>query len=668
MAGIMEIRGEFCTPSVERKVVLHKGVVELLLLASVRVKMFRNIIDTGNVEIQPDVTCLVGKNESGKTAFLQALYRLRPTRPNVSFSIPEDYPAWLEKRDRRDTNLEEVRPVSAEFALAADEKMRVDETFGAGTLMNPGAIKLSKTYAGETSYTIEVDERQFVAHVIQSIDWPRGTKTEANRLTTVEQLLEYGERVSAEADVDEAAKAGLRDVIAGEIQNRLGGESLKDAVWRFLEPMIPSFLYWSEISELPYTVDVNKILTANPATLSDSELTARALLQIAGADDEYLRNPDYERRRRELENVANALTTDVLEYWTQNPDLRVQPDITQKTVNEPPGPRTVLDELKIRIWDQRHWLSLPFDRHSTGFRWFFSFLAAFFEHEHGSGPIIILLDEPALGLHARAQRDYLRFIDERLSGKSQVLYTTHSPFMVQSGLLERVRLVEDKGTVEGTKVSADVNSTDPDTLFPLQGALGYDLAQHLFIGANNLVVEGTSDHTYLRVLSDHFRASGGRESLDDRWSIVPVGGVDLVPTFVALLGNHLDLTVLVDATKRGYQKINTLIDQGILQGSRLVTPGMVVGKSDADIEDLFTDQEYIDLVNQAFGTSIKTGDLVGSDPIVRRLARQMNVDRFDHGRPADIFLRHRDEILPKLSEETFDRFSKLFNIINRTLP
>ncbi len=67
-------------------------------------------------------------------------------------------------------------------------------------------------------------------------------------------------------------------------------------------------------------------------------------------------------------------------------------------------------------------------------------------NSHGSGSIIILLDEPALGLHARAQRDYLRFIDERLSGKSQVLYTTHSPFMVQAWLLERVRLVEDKGS------------------------------------------------------------------------------------------------------------------------------------------------------------------------------------------------------------------------------
>ena len=97
----------------------------------------------------------------------------------------------------------------------------------------------------------------------------------------------------------------------------------------------------------------------------------------------------------------------------------------------------------------------------------------------------------------RAQADFLRFINERLAPKRQVLYSTHSPFMVEPGGLDRVRLVEDKGQELGSVVSADVTSTDPDTLFPLQGALGYDLVQHLFIAPHNLVVEGTSDFTYL---------------------------------------------------------------------------------------------------------------------------------------------------------------------------
>lgn len=86
-------------------------------------------------------------------------------------------------------------------------------------------------------------------------------------------------------------------------------------------------------------------------------------------------NPGYERRKRELENVANVLTDDVNKYWSQNPELRVQPDITQRTVANPQGQQSVLDELKLRIWDNRHSLSLPFDEHSAGFQWFFSFQA-----------------------------------------------------------------------------------------------------------------------------------------------------------------------------------------------------------------------------------------------------------------------------------------------------
>jgi predicted ATP-dependent endonuclease of OLD family len=192
------------------------------------------------------------------------------------------------------------------------------------------------------------------------------------------------------------------------------------------------------------------------------------------------------------------LSDDVRKYWSQNPELRVQPDITHRTEKKNDGEHAVLDELKIRIWDNRHYLSLPFTEHSAGFQWFFSFLAAFSEYEHREPPVVILLDEPAVGLHARAQADFLRFIEERLTKRCQVIYTTHSPFMIQPGKLERVRLVEDRGIEEGAVVTNDVLTQDRDTLFPLQGALGYDLVQHLFVSENNLVVEGTSDYAYLK--------------------------------------------------------------------------------------------------------------------------------------------------------------------------
>jgi len=309
---------------------------------------------------------------------------------------------------------------------------------------------------------------------------------------------------------------------------------------------------------------------------------------------------------------------------------------------------------------------LPFDEHSTGFQWFFSFLAAFSEFEYNPEPIIILLDEPGLGLHGKAQSDFLRFIEERLAVKRQVIYSTHSPFMVQPNKLERVRIVEEKSLDQGSKVSQDVLSTDPDTLFPLQGALGYDLAQHLFISKHNLVLEGTSDYTYIVIISDFLKALQ-RPHLRDEWTLVPVGGADLIPTFVALLGNHLDLTIVIDSRKEGNQKLENLAEKGYLHNKRIIPLNEFTSSRLADIEDLFEPLDYLNLYNETFSKAVKIEDLKGSDQIVTKLARLDDNKRFDHGMPADHFLRTRDIHLPKLSEITLSNFERLFERINSTL-
>ncbi|MGH7527770.1 MAG: ATP-dependent nuclease, partial [Gemmatimonadales bacterium] len=325
------------------------------------------------------------------------------------------------------------------------------------------------------------------------------------------------------------------------------------------------------------------------------------------------------------------------------------------------------DELKIRIWDGRHGLSLPFNEHSSGFQWFFSFLAAFSEFEYSDPPVIVLLDEPALGLHARAQADFLRFIDERLAKHCQVIYSTHSPFMVQAGKLERVRIVEDRGVEEGATVTQEISCTDPDTLFPLRGALGYDLVQHLFAVPHSLLVEGPSDVTYLAVISDFLKGQPGRTTLDERWSILPVGNAALIPTFVALMGNHLDVTILVDSRKEGHQRLSRLAAEGYLDQQRIVTIGEVIGHRQGDIEDLFDVNDYLLLFNTAFGAKVSSGDLNGTDTVLARLSRHQH-GRFDYGKPADALLRRRDELLPKLSNQTLKRFEALFARLNATLP
>lgn len=653
-------------------------------LAEVQVQKFRNVVGS-SVEIEPEVTCLVGKNGSGKTAFLHALHRLRPAEAGVSFDVQSHYPAWLEKQDRQQgLDLNEVNPIQATFELEEDELSQIEDEFGPDTFPDRKVI-LARSYDRKTKQVTSLNENKFVEHIVQKIDWPYGTKTPANDAETIGDLRKYAEHLSkkgqegdnkSEEGSESANAREAAEKISGELKSRLGeAETLTSAVWSVIEPLIPRFLYFDEYSRLPYSVDIERVLTQDATQLSRSELTARSLLRLGGAEEDYLTNPDFERRIRELENVSNSLTRDLREYWTQNPELRVEPRITKETVSagRNQGQTAVVDELKLRIRDDRHWLSLPFNEHSSGFQWFYSFLAAFSKYEHTDDPLVILLDEPALGLHAKAQADFLRYIEERLAPRCQVLYSTHSPFMVQPGKLERVRLLEERTNEdtrepEGVTISADVTSTDQDTLFPLQGALGYDLVQHLFIGPHNLVVEGTSDYTYLNVISDYLGSlEEDRITLDDRWSVVPVGGASQVPTFVALLGSHLDVTVLVDAQKEGHQRLADMTDQGILQENRILTIGGVLDRRAADMEDLFAEEDYLDLYNRAFEKEVTSDDLQGEDPIVRRLARYEGENRFDHGVPADELLRHRDEILPEFSDDTLDHFESLFAKINGTL-
>jgi hypothetical protein len=591
---------------------------------------------------------------------------LNPLRKNVSFISEYQYPAWMEKKDRlKGIDLKKEIPIEAKFILEDPELEELNTFFGDGVLEKSELI-LSKNYGNTLFYSLSLNEKLCIKNILQDLSFSKDTRTDISKCQKLEELNSFISSFVPSEESEDKDKESIAE-LKKRIQTLLNGsEDLSTSIFTKLTPFIPQFIYFDKYSSLPYSVKIQEVLKTPEESLSDDLLTARSLLRMAAADDDYLLNPDYERRKRELENVANALSQDVLKYWSQNPELRVNPDITQRVENKSNGQTTVIDELKIRIWDNKHQLSLPFNEHSTGFQWFFSFLAAFSEFEYSKQPIIILLDEPGLGLHGKAQGDFIKFIEERLSPKRQVIYSTHSPFMVQPNKLERVRIVEEKDSDKGSKITEDVLTTDPDTLFPLQGALGYDLAQHLFISSDNLVVEGTSDFIYLQVISDHFKEEG-RQSLDEKWTIIPVGGADLIPTFIALLGIHLDLTVLIDSRKEGNQKISSLAAKGYLSNKRIITINEITKTKYADIEDLFTLEDYLALYNLAFKKKHKSEDLIGSDPIVNRLARLEKIDRFDHSKPANTLLRNKEQILKNLSKTTLDNFESLFNRINKTL-
>lgn len=344
--------------------------------------------------------------------------------------------------------------------------------------------------------------------------------------------------------------------------------------------------------------------------------------------------------------------------------------------------------MEARIYNQLHDMTVPFDERSAGFVWFFSFLVMFSQVQKQHGNVIILLDEPGLNLHAKAQSDLLRYFKEKLRPRHQVIYTTHSPFMVPPDDLASVRTVEDvveqRGMYDfathGTKVGDKVFSTDRDTLFPLQGALGYDITQSLFIGKHTLLVEGSSDLIYLQIVSSVLEERG-RTGIDPRWIICPVGGIDKVQTFLSLLrGNSLDVAVLTDYAKGQKNKIEAV--RKLLNDGWVFTASDIAMQDEADTEDLLGTELYADFVNNAYAldapnllTAASLDAVEIATPRVMRRVEHLfktmppGVPEFDHMRVA-IWLSANVaasfEPSP-ITDAAVDRFERLFKNLNALL-
>jgi predicted ATPase len=528
------------------------------------------------------------------------------------------------------------------------------------------SLRISMFYGKATKYDVDVSPRVAFDNVVSDVRPPAALVASLSG----DQLL-LGNAVSAveslpTPDDETGWNAEDVDAFVTEVQSRLGGKNTVGAVAALLVARLPKMFYFSDYQNLPGRINVSSLAGTEQPGKSDAQ-TARALLKLAYTDVGSLTDDDFEERTAELEAVSNELTERVFRYWKQNSELSIQIQADKETSQHPNGQLSVVQYLDVRVRDARHGYTNNFNQRSSGFRWFFSFLAAFSEFETYDYGVVVLLDEPALTLHGRAQADFLNYIDNELSKAAQVVYTTHSPFMVSASALDRVRIVEDKGAKVGSVVSSEALSVSSDSLFPLQAALGYDIAQNLFVGPDNLLVEGTSDFTYIAVVSDHL-ISEGRVGLDPRWRILPTGSASNIPTFVALVGKSLDVTVLTDgSTRSSVAKLTDLAAKGYLSKKRVLLTDQFAGMSSSDIEDLFSPGDYLTLYNGAFTSQIKVADLNGTDRVVARIGRHLGADFNEHGRPADWLLRNRDKALPTFSAKSLNNFEALFIAVNATL-
>lgn len=647
-------------------------------LTAVRVQNYKCIDDSGEFSIN-DLTCLAGKNESGKTALLQALRRLNPVEDAESnFNEGKEYPRRrLLRANKGGPSAREV--LTTTWDLSQEDLTAVKNVVGPNAIQKSVKVSVRRGYDNKTEWEFEIDESQIIPFVVDKVpQLSESAKKCALSHSTLEGLYSW---LTSLVEPNEG-----ENLLREYIERHFPDNNPSKAVSNVLADRLPRFLYFPTYGTLPGQVKAEDIESKanNEDSQSESDRFFLALLALANTDVKALRNTQrYEELKARLESVSNHLSDEIFEYWTQNRQLTVQVDYGEALQDDPP-PFNTGHILRLRVYNLRHRVSVEFDERSAGFIWFLSFLVWFSQMERKYGDkLIILLDEPGLSLHGKAQGDLLRYMKEKLLPKYQIIYTTHSPFMIDTENILGVRTVEDvvENNVQlGTKVSGRVFSGDADTLLPLRAALGYDITQSLFVGEHSLLVEGPSDLLFLQWFSRQL-ANRRRTGLDARWTITPVGGIAKFSSFNALFGaNKLHVAILTDFQSGEKRKIRELEESGLLEAGRLFYVTQFVEQEEADIEDMLGKKFYFELVNQCYDLKRdeRLSNNARSSNAPARMIKEVEQHfqtvatetlEFSHLSPAVYLFEHGDDFSETDGiEEALGRFENLFKRVNDLLP
>lgn len=636
----------------------------MFILKQVRIDKYKSYTTPQEVQLESDVTTLVGKNESGKTAFLESLAKFNYFTDDEDFKFDEvqDYPRSELKKYQRTGKDQEV--IVCTFLLDKETIDEINTDLGEGVLTVDSFTVASKYKTGRVWYHLNSNEKKYLETLQKKLNLSQETKSKLVSLGTIKAVMSQ-EVVEGEelASVIDYLKANVVSK-AHDWDTLIDGYITKN----YITPRLPRFWYFDEYHELPSRVSIDAIRNSTvTGEFTKQQLdTAKALFELALINiDELANSTNFESFIAELEATSNEITDKIFEYWSTNNNLAIEFKIDQ-IHRQNQQPEKILD---IRVKNNRHRITLPLKNRSKGFNWFFSFIVWFSKiQDEKDKNFILLLDEPGLNLHASAQADLLRFIND-LSDNYQIVYSTHSPFMVESDALHRVRTVYDSDA--GSIISDAIQEKDPDTLFPLQAALGYDIAQNLFVSKNNLLVEGPSDLNYLTFMSNLLE-SKGREGLRDDVTIVPVGGLDKVVSFISLLrGSKLKISCLLDSfnNAKGAQRLDGLIQSKIIKDKHVRFFDEFAGDDyeKADIEDLFEKTEYLQIFGKALPDhkGISVADLGDKkQTILLQLKAVLGGKDFNHYKPSQILLG-MGAAEDFFSKATLDRFEKMFIEINK---
>jgi predicted ATP-dependent endonuclease of OLD family len=306
---------------------------------------------------------------------------------------------------------------------------------------------------------------------------------------------------------------------------------------------IPVFEFFEDFSSLlPNKIDLEDLLTENHS--AEGYKAAQNFLRIAGLDAEFFREKNHRILKQKIENLNGEITINFQDYWRQNvgKDNKIRLNFELEHYDYTVPEKSGKPYLEFWIKDKQERL-YPKQR-SRGVRWFLSFyLELKATARQNTVNRVLLIDEPGLSLHARAQEDVLKVFED-LKDKMQIVYSTHSPHLVDINKLYRILAVQRIN--ENVETSATIildakslHSASLDTLSPIYSLMGTRLNEQQFIQKkNNILIEDAVTYYYLTTVSKLL-------DFNDAF-FIPASNVSNIPVLVnIMIGWKLDFIIML---------------------------------------------------------------------------------------------------------------------------
>ena len=654
-------------------------------LIKFRVKNFRSVDDSDWIDAS-NVTALIGTNESGKTNLLLPLWKLKPAKDGA-INPTADYPRKRFNEIRNMTDAQKPVFIETEFELSEELAERIADMTGAevdevrvasvsrtlgGThkIGFPNApnyrfasknevVKIiSDAYAELSAMTAGKTEESIKTEILKALD----EALEKANSDTTSSLLMVSElkniiKVLETIHTEDALKRSVIVPRFGQVQDDLNEilaiiskptPSSSQEAANLVMANVPSFVYYSNYGNL------------------DSEIYLPHVIQNMVRENLGSREEAKARTLKVLFEFVRLKPEEIVELGQDLPDSTTTPTDAQiKAIAEKKKERDILlqsagtdltqkfrawwkqgdyrfrfqadgDHFRIWVSDDKRPEDIELEGRSTGLQWFLSFYLIFLvESMDSHEDAILLLDEPGLSLHPLAQRDLSEFF-ENLATTNQLLYTTHSPFLVDPDHLDRVKAVyvkEDGTTAVSSNLRAgESNSAQTKSIYPVHAAVGLSVSDSLLQGCQSVVVEGPSDQHYLSAIKNYLIGKGliapKREII-----FVPAGGVRGVNAVVSILTGKDEALPLVildsDGSGQGLAK-QLLSGMYVGASERIIMVGNICGIENAEVEDLFPQQFLAKVVNrQLRGPDDDFSDVVqDGEPIVPQIQKYAEDNAF----------------------------------------